>query len=99
MGDNEQITGPVQSVVVKWLVTQGASTVLLFAIVCFLGYGAPMLLDKHDQEMKYAREKHATELKDTRDDFRASLKEQREDFVEAIEKCEARHASRMGSQN
>ena len=61
-----------------WVFNQGASTVLLVGILCFLGYGAlravPQLMEKQNEE-----------LRATRADFRAALTEQRQDFTKALD--------------
>lgn len=61
-----------------WVFNQGASTVLLVGILCFLGYGAlkavPELMEKQNAESRVMRE-----------DFRGALKEQRQDFAKALD--------------
>lgn len=95
MTDHEELSGDFKTRAGRWLFAQGASTVLLFAILAACSYGAfkglPALMEQHNQDMKELRDKNALDLKQTRDDYRATLTEQRTDFMEAIKRCEDRH--------
>lgn len=73
---------PVQSTAVKWLLAQGAPTVLLACILGFLGYCALKVVPA-------IMEAQSAALKETRDDFKFTLKEQRTDFMEALKRFEA----------
>ncbi len=75
--DDAPPAGDWKSNAFRWLFSQGASTVLLVAILVFLGY-------TFNNVYPEVEAKRAASEKQARDDFSAALKEQRTDFREAI---------------
>lgn len=63
----------LKELAIRWLFSQGVSTVLLFAILIGMYYRYPQLIEQQE-----------TERKGTREDFKMALKEQRADFREAL---------------
>lgn len=66
---------PLKSQAARWVFSQGASTVLLCAILGFIGYAAMKVYPEIRADQKAER------LQD-RTDFTTALKEQRQEFLE-----------------
>lgn len=73
-----------------WVFNQGASTVLLVGILCFLGYGAlkavPQLMEKQNAESAAMRADFKAALTEQRQDFSKALGDMSERFTRAIDK-------------
>lgn len=81
---------PIKSQMSKWLFSQGASTVLLFGILAFLGYSAikiyPEIRNDQKEEAARTRTEFGVMLKQARDDQRETDKERYEIISKSIDR-------------
>lgn len=81
---------PFKTMAGRWVFSQGAPTVLLCAILGFLGYGAmravPDVIDQLRAESAMARSDFSKQLSDQRSDFLEANKNMRDEFTRAIDK-------------
>ncbi len=81
--DSEGLNPTFKSALLRWLLHQGPSTVLLALILVFLGRWIPQAAESLRVESRQARE-----------DFKAIHTEDRADFLEALKRFESRDLAR-----
>lgn len=95
MSITDPMSDDTKNKILNWLLQQGVSTVLLCAILGFMGYGIIWIVPSHLELIQRGYEKNASQFTDALDNVVAAHERDREMFLRMLD---SRYVNKQGIQ-